>query len=110
MNRYERIYPHTDIVLFEPDRRDPEIYLANTFSYTGIHGNICLGHPCLFHTVFQYLQGNGYIGNRFTNSFTNHTGDFVEGIGLVACYFIYFICMGSRCSCYIGQRLGHIGP
>lgn len=33
MNRYERIYPHTDIVLFEPDPRDPEIYLANTFSY-----------------------------------------------------------------------------
>lgn len=30
---YERAYPDTDIVLFEPDHRDPELYLANTFSY-----------------------------------------------------------------------------
>ncbi|HYD76756.1 patatin-like phospholipase family protein [Ramlibacter sp.] len=33
MKHYERAYPHTDIVLLEPDRRDPELYLANTFSY-----------------------------------------------------------------------------
>ncbi len=33
MKHYERAYPHTDIVLIEPDRRDPEMYLANTFSY-----------------------------------------------------------------------------
>ena len=31
---YERAFPDTDIVLFEPDRRDPELYLANTFSYS----------------------------------------------------------------------------
>ncbi len=30
---YERAYPKTDIVLIEPDHRDPELYLANTFSY-----------------------------------------------------------------------------
>jgi predicted acylesterase/phospholipase RssA len=30
---YERVYPHTDIVLIEPNHRDPELYLANTFSY-----------------------------------------------------------------------------
>ena len=30
---YERAYPDTDIVLIEPDHRDPELYLANTFSY-----------------------------------------------------------------------------
>ena len=30
---YEKAYPDTDIVLFEPDHRDPELYLANTFSY-----------------------------------------------------------------------------
>ncbi len=30
---YERAYPNTDIVLIEPDHRDPELYLANTFSY-----------------------------------------------------------------------------
>lgn len=33
MKQYERAYPNTDIVLFEPDPRDPELYLANTFSY-----------------------------------------------------------------------------
>jgi predicted acylesterase/phospholipase RssA len=31
--RYERIYPHTDIVLIEPDQRDAELFFANTFSY-----------------------------------------------------------------------------
>ena len=33
MKHYERAYPQTDIVLIEPDHRDPELYLANTFSY-----------------------------------------------------------------------------
>jgi predicted acylesterase/phospholipase RssA len=33
MKHYERAYPHTDIVLIEPDHHDPELYLANTFSY-----------------------------------------------------------------------------
>jgi NTE family protein len=33
MKHYERAYPGTDIVLLEPDRRDPELYRANTFSY-----------------------------------------------------------------------------
>ncbi|TWO67907.1 patatin family protein [Caenimonas sedimenti] len=33
MKQYERAYPDTDIVLIEPDQRDPELYLANTFSY-----------------------------------------------------------------------------
>jgi NTE family protein len=33
MKHYERAYPETDIVLIEPDHRDPELYLANTFSY-----------------------------------------------------------------------------
>jgi predicted acylesterase/phospholipase RssA len=33
MKHYERAYPGTDIVLLEPDQRDPELYLANTFSY-----------------------------------------------------------------------------
>ena len=31
---YERAYPDTDIVLIEPNHRDPELYLANTFSYS----------------------------------------------------------------------------
>lgn len=34
MKHYERTYPHTDIILIEPDHRDPELYLANTFSYS----------------------------------------------------------------------------
>jgi NTE family protein len=29
---YEQTHPHTDIVLFEPDHRDAELFLANTFS------------------------------------------------------------------------------
>ncbi|MCM2251033.1 MAG: patatin-like phospholipase family protein [Ramlibacter sp.] len=33
MKQYERAYPQTDIILIEADRRDPELYLANTFSY-----------------------------------------------------------------------------
>ena len=33
MKHYERAYPATDIVLIEPDHRDPELFLANTFSY-----------------------------------------------------------------------------
>ncbi len=34
MKHYERTYPGTDIILIEPDHRDPEMYLANTFSYS----------------------------------------------------------------------------
>ncbi len=33
MKHYHRAYPDTDIILIEPDHRDPELYLANTFSY-----------------------------------------------------------------------------
>jgi NTE family protein len=33
MKHYERSYPDTDIILIEPDHRDPEMYQANTFSY-----------------------------------------------------------------------------
>jgi len=33
MKHYEHAYPDTDIVLIEPDHRDPELYMANTFSY-----------------------------------------------------------------------------
>ena len=33
MKHYEHAYPGTDIVLIEPDHRDAELYLANTFSY-----------------------------------------------------------------------------
>lgn len=30
---YERSHPQVDILLFEPDQRDPEMFLANTFGY-----------------------------------------------------------------------------
>lgn len=34
---YERSHPATTIVLFEPDHRDAELFLANTFSYAKRH-------------------------------------------------------------------------
>jgi NTE family protein len=34
MKGYERSHPNTTIILFEPDHRDPEMFLANTFSYS----------------------------------------------------------------------------
>ena len=34
MKGYERSHPNTTIVLFEPDQRDPAMFLANTFSYS----------------------------------------------------------------------------
>ena len=34
MEHYAHTYPDADIILIEPDHRDPELYLANTFSYT----------------------------------------------------------------------------
>jgi hypothetical protein len=34
MKGYEQSHPHTDIVLFEPDHRDGELFLANTFSWS----------------------------------------------------------------------------
>ncbi|MBK7052110.1 MAG: patatin-like phospholipase family protein [Rhodoferax sp.] len=37
MKQYERLYPETDIILIEPDHRDPELYLTNTFSYAQRH-------------------------------------------------------------------------
>jgi predicted acylesterase/phospholipase RssA len=34
LKSYERAYPNTDIILIEPNPRDPELYTANTFSYS----------------------------------------------------------------------------
>jgi predicted acylesterase/phospholipase RssA len=34
MRGYAHSHPETDILLFEPDPRDPELFLANTFSYS----------------------------------------------------------------------------
>lgn len=34
MQQYAHKYPNTDIILIEPDHQDPELYLANTFSYS----------------------------------------------------------------------------
>ena len=34
MKHYEHAYPDTEIILLEPDHRDTEMYLANTFSYS----------------------------------------------------------------------------
>jgi len=40
MKHYAHAYPDTDIVLIEPDHRDPELYLANTFSYAATQANL----------------------------------------------------------------------
>ena len=37
MKGYEASHPGTDILLFEPDHRDPEMFLANTFGYGQRH-------------------------------------------------------------------------
>jgi len=34
MKGYDSSHPDTDILLFEPDHRDPEMFLANTFGYS----------------------------------------------------------------------------
>jgi hypothetical protein len=34
MKGYEQSHPHTEIVLIEPDHRDGELFLANTFSWS----------------------------------------------------------------------------
>lgn len=34
MEKYRREYPHADILLFEPDREDADMFFANIFSYT----------------------------------------------------------------------------
>jgi len=34
MKGYDASHPQTDILLFEPDQRDPEMFLANTFGYS----------------------------------------------------------------------------
>jgi len=33
MEKYRRQYPHADVVLFEPDREDADMFFANIFSY-----------------------------------------------------------------------------
>ena len=34
MEKYRRQYPHADILLFEPDREDADMFFANIFSYS----------------------------------------------------------------------------
>ena len=34
LKAYERSHPHTDILLFEPDHRDAELFFTNTFGYS----------------------------------------------------------------------------
>lgn len=37
MERYKSAYPHTDIVLFQPNRSDADMFFTNLFSYSGRH-------------------------------------------------------------------------
>jgi predicted acylesterase/phospholipase RssA len=34
MEKYRRAYPHADVLLFEPEREDADMFFANIFSYT----------------------------------------------------------------------------
>jgi hypothetical protein len=34
MEKYRAQYPHADVLLFEPDREDADMFFANIFSYT----------------------------------------------------------------------------
>ena len=34
MEKYRRQYPHADVVLFEPDREDADMFFASIFSYS----------------------------------------------------------------------------
>jgi hypothetical protein len=38
MERYRRQYPHADILLFEPDRQDADMFFVNIFSYANRQG------------------------------------------------------------------------
>jgi NTE family protein len=40
MEKYARQFPHADILLFEPDRHNPDIFFANLFSYAH-RANMC---------------------------------------------------------------------
>ncbi len=37
MERYKTAYPHADIVLFQPNRSDADMFFTNLFSYSGRH-------------------------------------------------------------------------
>jgi NTE family protein len=37
MERYKTAYPHSDIVLFQPNRSDADMFFTNLFSYSGRH-------------------------------------------------------------------------
>ncbi|TMH63860.1 MAG: patatin family protein [Betaproteobacteria bacterium] len=51
MEKYRRQYPHTDILLFEPDREDADMFFANIFSYSH-RGRLC---EAAYHNTLQRL-------------------------------------------------------
>lgn len=71
MKHYERAYPSTDIVLIEPDHSDPELYLANTFSYSQRRH---LAEHAYQQTRAMLRAGSGAIGTKLAR----------HGIGLRA--------------------------
>lgn len=69
MKQYEHAYPDATIVLIEPDHRDPEMFLANTFSYRQRH------------TLAEhaYQQTRQLLRNQFTTLNSKLQG---HGLGL----------------------------
>ena len=59
MKGYETSHPDTDIVLFEPDRLDPEMFFANVFSYANRRA---LAEHAYQHTRADLRSRRGSLG------------------------------------------------
>ncbi len=59
MQGYAHSHPGTDILLFEPDQRDPELFLANTFDYSQRRR---LAEHAYQHTRAQLLAQQARLG------------------------------------------------
>ena len=62
MKGYEASHPDTDIVLFEPDHHDPELFLANLFGYSQRRA---LAEHAYRHTRADLRSRRGTLGKIF---------------------------------------------
>jgi hypothetical protein len=62
MKGYETSHPDTDIVLFEPDHHDPELFLANLFGYSQRRA---LAEHAYRHTRADLRSRRGTLGKIF---------------------------------------------
>jgi predicted acylesterase/phospholipase RssA len=59
MEKYRAQYPHADVLLFEPDREDADMFFANIFSYTH-RAQLCESAYC--NTRERLLARSGTLG------------------------------------------------